>query len=243
MNSQFCGFAGALGLLIGAGAGTANATSITLTLDGNWANYHSYAYTDTGGIARTATTGSYQATLAGGTLAGNAFALVFCNDFNVDTNIGQAYSGYLAKPVSQIDMEEAYLMDKVAKSDAAGQGLNADIQTMSGPAAMAIWLLQNPSSYNPAAFPIDQTSAALITEAQNAVIGGTWTAANAANYSIWIPDTIAGSQRFGVMYVAQPLPLVNFASPTPEPTSLAMLASGALLLFLGRRKIKASPTK
>ena len=60
-KARICKLTDAAAILICALPGPANATTITLTLDGNWANYHQY--TDSGGLARLAWTGGYLATL------------------------------------------------------------------------------------------------------------------------------------------------------------------------------------
>jgi len=228
--------AAALGIMLGAGTGIASAATITLTLDSNWADYHTYAYTDVNGIARTATTGAYMATLSGGGLSGTPTAYVFCNDFNIDTAIGSPIAGYMERPTSQIDLEEAYLMYKVAQSDPAGHGYTADIQNTSGPVSMAIWLLQNPSSYNSTPFPVDKTSAALIAEAQNAILTGSFTAASASSMYIWIPNDTSTSQRFGVMYISTSVSTSSLT--TPEPSTMMMFGAGALLILAGSIKRK-----
>ncbi len=211
-------------------SGTARATTILITLDGNWADYHQYSYTDTDGNPHSGIpSGPYLATLSGGTFV-SAAAQVFCYDFNVDTYIGQTYSGILVIPTTQADIEAAYLENLVQQEG----GYNADIESQSGPISMAIWYLENPSSVNPTPFAVDQTTAALVAQAQNAILNGSWTAAMADNYPIWIPDTPGSSQRFGIMLGPQFGP-GDVDPPAPEPGTVWLLGGGGLLLILSRK--------
>lgn len=195
----------------------AHAATIVVTLDPYWPDYHQYTYTATDLSSHTLPTGPYLATFAGGSFNSSTVYL-FCLDFNIDTNIGQPYSGYLVYPTTQADIESAYLENKVLH----GGGYDADVQSLSGPVSMAIWTLENPSSANPKPFPVDPTTAALVAEAQNAYLNGTWTASMAKDFPMWIPDTIGSSQRFGVM-------------TTPEPGSASLFGIAGLLFFASRK--------
>jgi hypothetical protein len=210
-------------LCLGVTASAAHATTIIVTLDPNWPDYHQYSYTDTNGSPQSATTGPYSGTFTGGSF-GTAAVFLFCYDFNVETFIGQPYSGSLVYPTSETEIEAAYLMDQVLQAG----GYNADVQSSSGPAAMAIWFLENPSSVDPTPFPVDQTTAALVAQAQDAYLNGTWTASMAAAYPIWIPDIPTSSQRFGVMLG----PSFSHSDIAPEPGSAWLFGIGSLLLFL-----------
>lgn len=215
----------ALALLLCLGAAGVEAThaaTIIVTLDSNWADYHEYTYTATDLTNHTAPTGPYIGTFTGGSFgAGQVY--LFCLDFNVDTFIGQPYSGYLTYPTTPAEIESAYLENQVLQAG----GYNANVQGVSGPAQMAIWYLMNPSSVNPAPFPVDQTTAALVTEAQNAYLSGAWTATMASAYPVWIPDVLTSSQRFGVMLG----PRFSSADVAPEPGTACLGIGGVLLLL------------
>lgn len=211
-----------VGVLCGASL-VAHASTIVLTLDSDFSKYHNYTYTDAQGNSHSEYIGPYPATLAGGPFAAGYSVFVFCHDINVDTYIGVPYDGYLVEPTSEMDILVTYIEDLVYNSG----GYNADINLLAGPASMAVWELENPTSYNPAAFPPDPAAAALITQAQNAYNTGFWTAANALKYAIWMPDDPSKSQRFGIV-------------ATPEPATLLMIGSAGILFgLLIRRRRKA----
>jgi hypothetical protein len=204
----------------------AHAATIVVILDSNWADYHQYSYTATDQSSQTVPTGPYIGTFTGGSF-GSSTTYLFCLDFNIDTSIGQPYSGYLVHPTTQADIESAYLENKVLQAG----GYNSDVQSLSGPVSMAIWTLEDPSSANPAPFPVDPTTAALVTEAQNAYLNGTWTASMAAAFPMWIPDTIGSSQRFGVMLGPQ----FSTTDIVPEPGSASLFVIAGLLFFASRK--------
>ena len=203
-----------------------HAATIVVTLDSNWSDYHEYSYTATDQSSHTVPTGPYIATFTGGSFTSSTVYL-FCLDFNIDTPVGQPYNGNLLYPTTQADIESAYLENKVLQ----GGGYTSDVQGLSGPVSMAIWTLEDPSSANPAPFPVDPTTAGLIAEAQNAYLDGSWTASMAAAFPIWMPDTIGSSQRFGVMLGPQ----FTTTDVTPEPGSASLFGIAGLLLFAFRK--------
>jgi len=219
-----------LGALATVGVVGAHATTILVTLDSNWSDYHEYSYTATNQNSYTLPTGPYVGTFTGGSF-GSSTVYLFCLDFNVDTYIGQTYSGYLVDPSTEAAIESAYLENKVLQAG----GYNSDVQSISGPISMAIWTLENPSSVKPDPFPVDPTTAALIAEAQTAYLDGSWTASMAAAFPMWIPDTLGSSQRFGVMLGPQ-FTTTDIDSPAPEPGT-ASLFGIAGLLFLASGKL------
>lgn len=206
-------------------------STVYITLDSNYpTNYLSYTYTDSSNNTHTLPTGPYPSTLSGGLYVAGDTYYVWCYDFNVDTYVGVQYSGYLAAPTTPEEVESAYLEDQVIQlfgypSPPASQDTIYAADT--GPYAMAIWQLMNPSSYNPAPFAEDPAAQALITQAQTAFQNGTWTLADADNYTIWIPDDLSSSQRFG---------LIAINGDVPEPASYLLIGAGLAVLVAIRRK-------
>ncbi len=153
---------------------------------------------------------------------------VACFDINIDTYVGQAYSGSLVLPGNNQAQEEvSWLMAELNKVG----GYNAPASE-SGPIAMAIWQLELPSSLNPTPFPEDPAAQPWVTAAQNAVTSGAWTEADADMYPYWVPDSNESAQRFGIEEVY----LFNGA---PEPGTFGLI--GASLVGLGLLFRKRSP--
>lgn len=217
-----------LGLLFLALALTslARAGLITITLDSNYpADYHSYTYTsNVTGKTYTEPTGPYPAILTGGIYGSGTPGYVVCFDMNVDTYVGQPYSGSLVTPSGTVQLEVAYLMAQLSQLGA----YFAPVATVSGPISTAIWQLENSSSASPInPFPADPAAQPWISAAQTAVANHTWTAAMAAQYPFWSPDVGVVSQRFGIVQVA------------PEPGSLALVGASLIGLgFLLRKRLK-----
>ena len=200
------------------------ADTIVLTLDGNFSDYHTYTYTGTDGGTHTEYSGPYPATLSGGTYADGTVAFAMCYDINMAAYIGTSYNGHMVLPSDAAEFEAAYLLDKLEHLG----GYSADVQTISGPIAMAVWQLMDPSSQDPSPFVLDPAAAPLVAEAQNAYLDGTWTEADAVKYLLWFPDPISATQRFGLVEVqaSDPPP----SDPTPEPASLVLVLLGGALL-------------
>ena len=199
------------------------AVPIILTMDSNWSNYHSYSYTDTNGIGRAEYTGPYSAKLSGGSYGTGTQVYINCFDINVHVYIGGVYEGYMSVPTTPADLAAAYLESKMLQAG----GFNAPV-SVTGPLAMAIWQLENPSSINPTPFPYDRAAAALILEAQNAVASGAWTFAQAKYYPMWMPTPLGSAQRFGLVLGPEP----ELTDLVPEPQSLLMIAGGLLLIAI-----------
>lgn len=211
----------ALGLLLLALAlaGLACADPIvTITLDGNFpGDYHFYTYTsNVTNTTYTVPAGPYPAILSGGVFGKSTLGYVVCFDMNIDTLVGQPYSGSLVVPNDTVQLEVAYLMAQLSKLG----GYYAPVSTVGGPISTAIWQLENGSSNGKVIpFPDDPAAQPWVNAAVNAVQHGTWTAAMAAQYPFWSPDAGVISQRFGIV------------GTVPEPGSLALV--GASLIGLG----------
>ena len=210
-------------------AAQSHATTIILTMDGNLNNYHSYTYTDADGTTHQEYTGPYPVTLSGGSYGSGAAAYVMCYDINLSAYVGHSYDGILVLPTETAEIEAAYLLKELADDG----GYSANVQTISGPIAMAVWQLMDSSSQNPATFKLDPAAASFVTAARNAYSNGTWTEAMAANYAFWLPTPTSTTQRFG--FVAGQAPTAGDIT-TPEPASLALMAAGFVVVLALRRK-------
>lgn len=209
----------AVGLMGLARAGTVT----TITLDPNFpGDYHTYSYT-VNGKTYTEYTGPYPATLTGGIYGTGTLAYLACFDINIETNVGQTYSGSLVAPTGTVQLEVSYLMAQLSKLG----GYYAPVNTVSGPISMAIWQLEDPSSQNNAPFVEDPAAQPWVTNAQNAVSTGAWNAADAAQYPFWSPNPGVSAQRFGI---------VELADTAPEPGSLALVGGSLIGLGLLLRK-------
>jgi hypothetical protein len=193
--------------------GFAVADTVTITLTGSLSDYHSF-----GGE----TTGPYPALLNGGSFH-NIPIFVFCFDIHNVDYIGQAYSGILGVPTTEQEIEAAYLEHLAF----AGGGFAGPVNTLTGPISFAIWDLMLPSSKSGNKTPPALESLAIGFEAEAiaAYQSGQWTKADAAAYPIFTPDDTT-SQRYG------------FFSPVPEPSSILLFGSAAMLAagFLRRRR-------
>ena len=205
----------------------ASAATIILTMDPNIANYHSYTYVDGNGNTVQEYTGPYRATLSGGSYGTGAIVYVNCFDINVHVSAGGSYSGLMTLPVTFADLQVAYLEKKMR--DAGGYTAPVSV---TGPLAMAIWQLENPSSVNTKPFPLDPAAAPLIADALLAVTSGAWTAADASYYPIWFPTPLGSAQRFGLVLGREPLP----TDLVPEPEALVLAGAGLVLIGLIRRR-------
>lgn len=205
-------------------------STVYITLDSNFpTDYLSYTYTDSSGTY-TVPSGPYPATLSGGSYVDGQTYYVWCYDINVDSYAGEQYSGSLDAPTTAEEIESAYLEDQIIQLygyPTAPASEDTTYATETGAYSMAIWQLMDPSSYNPAAFPEDPAAQALITQAQTAYQNGTWTQADADNYTIWVPDDPSSSQRFG---------LIAINSSVPEPASYLLIGAGLVGLTAIRRK-------
>ena len=204
-------------------------TTIILTMDPNIGNYHHYDYTDADGSSHGEYTGPYPATLSGGGYGSGVRVFVNCFDINVNVYTGASYNGYMMLPESPTDLAAAYLEKKMFEA-----GTYNAPTSVTGPLAMAIWQLENPSSVNPAPFPFDAAAAPLVTEALNAVATRAWTAADAVYYTMWIPTPLGSAQRFGLVLGPEPSP----HDLVPEPESVLLIVGG-LVMLIGARFAKA----
>lgn len=203
--------------------GLARASEVTVVLDSNFPGaYHTYSYT-VNGTTYTEYTSPYIATLSGGVYGTATQAYLACFDINIETYVGTAYTGTLTLPNNDtVQMEVSYLMAQLTNLG----GYYAPVST-SGPIAMAIWQLEDPSSKNPAPFVPDPAAQPWITAAQKAVSSGAWTEADANQYPYWTPDSNESAQRFGIEELIE---------PAPEPASLALVGSSLIGLSLLLRK-------
>jgi hypothetical protein len=217
-----------LGLFVLALAAQSQATTIILTMANDINVYHSYTYTDIDGTTHQEYSGPYPATLSGGSYGSGAGVFVMCYDINMSAYLGASYNGVFEPPTEENEIEAAYLQNKLEKLG----GYNADVQTISGPIAMAVWQLMDTNSYNPAPFVPDRAAIALVAEAQTAYHNGTWTQSDAAHYAFWEPTPTSMTQRFGFVSGQAPTP----PDIVPEPASAVLMAAGFGLVLALRRK-------
>ena len=215
-----------LGLLALALVAQSHATTINLTMADSMDDYHSYTYYDVG-IAYTEPTGPYPATLSGGSYGSGVGVFVMCYDINIDAYVGATYAGIMVLPTTEAEIEAAYLQKELADNG----GFYGAPLSESGPISMAVWQLMDPSSQNPAPFPLDPLAAAYVSQAENAYLSGDWTQADAANYAFWEPTPIGTTQRFGFVFGQAPL---SSDITTPEPASLVLLLLGGVLMVAGK---------
>lgn len=212
-------------LLIG-GTAPAGAGTISVTLDPNFpSDYTFYTYTDSMGDSNTIPVSPYEATINGGGYLPNQSYYLWCYDINVDTAAGVAYSGTIQSPSTAATIEAAYLENQLIQLD----GYNAPAPVV-GPYSLAIWQLMNPSSVKPAPFPLDPAAQPLVAAAVAAYTSGAWTQADASQYSVWTPDNLATSQRFGL--VAAPV------TETREPATFGLIGLGLLAASTLSRRTK-----
>ena len=220
-----------LGLLALALVAQSHATTINLTMADSMNDYHSYTYYDLG-IAYTVPTGPYPATLSGGSYGPGVVVFVMCYDINIDAYVGAKYAGIMVLPTTEAEIEAAYLQKELADDG----GFYGAPLSESGPISMAVWQVMDPSSQNPAPFPLDPLAAAYVSQAENAYLSGDWTQADAANYAFWEPTPIGTTQRFGFVFGQAPL---SSDITGPEPGSLVLMAAGFAVVLALRRKRQA----
>ena len=217
-----------LGLILLALAAQSHATNIILTMANDITVYHSYTFTDIDGSTHHEYSGPYPATLSGGSYGSGVGVFVMCYDINMSAYLGASYNGIFESPTEENEIEAAYLQDKLGKLG----GYNADVQTISGPIAMAVWELMDTTSYNPTSFVPDRAAIALVEEAEAAYHNGTWTQSDAAHYAFWEPTPISITQRFGFVLGQAPAP----GDIVPEPGSTVLMAAGFGVVLALRRK-------
>jgi hypothetical protein len=196
------------------GMSLAHASTVYLTLDGNFSppDYDFYTYTDIYGTVHDSIPVGPYITYLNGDGYDNTPVYTFCYDFNSPTDVGTEYPGSFETPTDTATLEATFLIDQLNML-----GLfNAPLATR-GAISMAIWETMNPSSTTSGfPFPSDPAAQTYEIEAALAVSDGSWTAADSAVYPTWVPAD-PSIQRFGVVLLS-----------APEPASWILMGAGIL---------------
>ena len=169
----------------------------------------------------------------GANVAGDLYGF-FCIDYVKTANWGGTYSGTVyhigdaipGKTLQQ-QLEAGYLSDALYQLG----GSSASTNLYQGPISFAIWQIMDTT---PGDVPVDPAAQPWILQAQNMYNSGALHSANFSQTLIFVPDNPA-VQDFMTLS-PDPLPPAS----APEPVSLALAASGALLIGLSQlRRRKA----
>jgi len=196
--------------------GTAlRANNVTFFLDGSDAQ--DYTFTSSG-KTYTEPVGPYSGYLIdNGVKTTGEF---FCISFTKTASWNTQYTGRIVDPSTPQQVEAAYLDSQLVVYG----GVNASLNQYKGPISMAIWQIMDPTVGD---VPVDPAAQSWITDAQNKYAQGLITASMFSSTQIFIPDK-CNIQSF--MMMSKP------DCPAPEPTPLVLMASGALLFGIARRK-------
>ena len=154
------------------------------------------------------------------TIGGAQNLLVYCLDLHISTPVGTTFDGYLTRPDTPAEDEAAFL---AAYSLTLGTptGDPTIVQDYDGPISMAIWQLMGTLAQNGSSTPPDPAAQQFIDIATTAYNNGQISDEFLSSINIWNPGTPGSTdeQRFIV-------------ATAPEPTTLAFLGSGLLLVAL-----------
>ena len=156
------------------------------------------------------------------TIGGVPNLLVYCLDLHINTPVGITFDGYLTHPSTEAEDEAAFL---AAYSLALGapNGNSTNVQNYDGPVSMAIWQLMGTLTQNGSSTVPDPAAQHFIDIATTAYTNGQISSSFLSSVNIWNPGTpdsgSTAEQRFIV-------------ATTPEPSTLAFLGSGLLLISL-----------
>ena len=158
------------------------------------------------------------------TIGGVPNLLVYCFDLHISTPVGTAFDGYLTHPSTPTEDEAAFL---AAYSLTLGtpDGNSTIVQNYDGPISMAIWQLMGTLTQDGISTLPDPAAQHFIDIATTAYTNGQISSSFLRSVNIWNPGTSGSGSTAEQRFIV---------ATTPEPTTLAFLGSGLLLIALSQ---------